>query len=127
MRPVSFIASALSVFVAAVVAIGWTGSAEIITVRSVEAVPLFDPDTLAGKIGDLPKQVGLLKVGEELPVVACFDRKSDINLHATYQGREVAVGEWREKVQLLRRDAYPWQVGAITSCRGFFESISTHA
>ena len=57
MRPVSFIASALSVFVAAVVAIGWTGSAEIITVWSVEAVPLFDPETLAGKIGDLPKQV----------------------------------------------------------------------
>jgi hypothetical protein len=111
----------------AAVAVWWLRAAEVIRVRAVEAVPLFDPESLAGGIGDGPKQVGNLKVGEELPVLACVDRKSDINLHAAYQGKVVAVGEWKARVELLRSRAYPWERGATTSCQGFFEGNSTHA
>ena len=67
-----------------------------------------------------------MKVGEELPVLACVDRKSDITVHAAYQGKVVAVGEWNAKVQLLRAHGYPWERGATTSCLGFFESMSSH-
>ena len=104
----------------------WLNAAEVITVRAVEVVPLFAPESLAGKIGDAPKQVGQMEVGEELPVLACVDRKSDINVHAVFMGKVVAVGEWKAKVQLLRGHAYPWEHGAITSCQGFFESVSSH-
>jgi hypothetical protein len=99
----------------AAVAVWWLRAAEVIRVRAVEAVPLFDPESLAGGIG------------EELPVLACVDRKSDINLHAAYQGKVVAVGEWKARVELLRSRAYPWERGATTSCQGFFEGNSTHA
>ncbi len=106
-------------------AIALFGSAEVIKVRAVEDVPLFDPSSLAGQIGDQPKLVGLLKSGDELEVLECNPRKSDINVHATYQGKVVAVGEWKAKVRLIRVPAHRWQQGAITSCLGFFESIST--
>jgi hypothetical protein len=126
MRTSTLLLSACSALAIAVVAGFWLNAAEVITVRAVEVVPLFDPESLAGKIGDAPKQVGQMKVGEELPVLACVDRKSDINVHAAYLGQVVAVGEWKSKVQLLRIHAYPWEQGAITSCQGFFESVSTH-
>jgi hypothetical protein len=115
---------ALSIFV---IAVWCLGTAEVIRVKALEVVPLFDPESLAGRIGDSPKQIGLLKMGDELPVLACVDRKSDINVYATYEDKVVAVGEWMAKVQLIRADAHLWQQGAITSCRGFFESISTHS
>jgi hypothetical protein len=127
MRASVVLLSAAGVLSVAGAAAWWLTSGEVIRVRATEAVPLFDPQTLAGQIGSEPKQIGQLAAGEELPVVACIDRKSDINVHASYQGREVAVGEWKAKVQLFRRHAYPWQAGATTSCQGFFESISTHA
>jgi hypothetical protein len=119
--------SVLVFLVVAAVAAWWLGATEVLRVRAIEVVPLFDPSTLAGKIGDAPKQVGELDVGEELPVISCEDRKSDINLHATYQGKVVAVGEWKAKVKLLRRKAFPWEQNATSSCRGFFGSISAHA
>jgi hypothetical protein len=123
----SLLPSIFGALVLAAVAVWWLSAAEVIKVRAVESVPLFEPDSLAGKIGDAPKQVGQLSVGEELSVVACVDRKSDVNVHAKYQGKVVAVGEWKAKVQLLRSHAYPWEPGATTSCQGFFESVSAHA
>jgi len=104
----------------------WISAAEVIKVRAVETVPLFDPKSLVGQIGSPPQQVGELAVGQELSVVSCADRKSDINVFAAYQGKVVAVGEWKAKVQLLRRPAYLWEQGAITSCKGFYESVSIH-
>jgi hypothetical protein len=127
MRTNTLLLSATGVLAAGFIAAWWLNASEIIRVRAVEAVPLFEPESLAGKIGDSTREVGQLKVGEELLVSACVDRKSDINLYASYQGRVVAVGEWKAKVQLLRSRAYPWEAGAITSCQGYFESVSTHA
>ena len=126
MRTRFLLPSIASALVLAAFAVWWLSAAEVITVRAIESVPLFEPDSLAGKIGDAPKQVGQLSAGEELSVVACVDRKSDINVHAKYQGNVVAVGEWKAKVQLLRAHAYPWETGATTSCHGFFESVSAH-
>lgn len=102
----------------------WLNAAEIVRVRAVETVPLFDPKSLAGQIGDTPLKIGELAVGQELSVVSCSDRKSDINLLAAYQDKVAIVGEWKAKVQLLRRPAYPWEHGAISSCQGFYESVS---
>ena len=127
MRTSVALLSAAGFVAVAAVAAWWLSSGEVIRVRAIEAVPLFDPETLAGQIGSEPKQVGQLEAGEELTVVACVDRKSDINVHASYEGKEVAVGEWTAKVQLIRRHAYPWQAQATTSCQGLFQSISTHA
>ena len=124
-RKSSLVALAFSVLAMATAAIVLMNSAEVIKVRAVDDVPLFDPSSLAGQIGDEPKLVGLLKAGEELPVLACVDSKSDINVHAAYQGSEVAVGEWKAKVRLIRVKTPLWQQGAITSCRGFFEAISS--
>ena len=125
-RTTTLLLSACSALALAAVAGSWLNAAEVIKVRALEVVPLFDPETLAGSIGDAPKQVGQMKVGEELPVLACVDRKSDINVLAAYQGKVVAVGEWKAKVQLLRTHGYPWERGATTSCLDFFESISSH-
>lgn len=111
----------------AAMAAWWLSASEVIKVRALETVPLIDPDSLGGKIGDSPKQIGQLKAGEELPVSACVDRKSDINLYALHQGKTVAVGEWKARIQVVRDHAYPWEPGATTSCQGFFESVSTHA
>jgi hypothetical protein len=105
----------------------WVSAAEVVKVRAVETVPLFDPNSLAGQIGDAPHQVGELAVGQELSVVSCTDRKSDFNILAAYQDKVVAVGEWKAEVQLLRRPALPWEQGAITSCQGFYKSVSVHA
>jgi hypothetical protein len=126
MRTRFLLPSIASALVLAAFAVWWLSAAEVITVRAIESVPLFEPDSLAGKIGDAPKQVGQLSAGEELLVVACVDRKSDINVYAKYQGNVVAMGEWKAKVQLLRAHTYPWEMGATTSCRGFFESVSAH-
>jgi hypothetical protein len=126
MRTSRLFLSACSALALAVVAGAWLNAVEVIKVRALEVVPLFDPETLAGSIGNAPKQVGEMKVGEELPVLACVDRKSDINVHAAYQGKVVAVGEWKAKVQLIRAHGFPWERGATTSCMGFFESISSH-
>lgn len=126
MRPRFLLLSISSAVLLATFAVLWLSAAEVITVRAIESVPLFEPDSLAGRIGDVPKQVGQLNEGEELSVVACFDRKSDINVHAKYQGKVVAVGEWKAKILLLRARAYPWEPGATTSCQGFFESVSEH-
>jgi hypothetical protein len=111
----------------AAILIMWLRAPEAIVVRAVGTVPLFDPNSLAGAIGDNPKELGVLRPGEELQVVECVDRKSDLNVHANYQGQVVAVGEWEAQVVLSRHHAYPWEHGAITSCRGLFEHISTHA
>ena len=127
MRTTLLLPSVISSLALVAIAAWWLSASEVVRVRAIEDVPLFEPESLAGKQGDTPKQVGELKVGKELAVVACVDRKSDINVHATYEGRVVAVGEWKAKVQLLRTPAYPWQRGAITSCQGFFESVSAHA
>jgi hypothetical protein len=105
----------------------WLSSAEVLRIRAIEDVPLFAPESLAGDIGEAPKQISQLKAGAELPVLACVDTKSNINLHAEYQGKVVAVGEWQAKIQLLRGHAYPWEPRATTSCQGFFESLSAHA
>lgn len=102
----------------------WLNAAEIVRVRAVETVPLFDPKSLAGQIGGIPLQIGVLAVGQELSVVSCTDTKSDINLLAAYQDKVAVVGEWKAKIQLLRRPAHPWEEGAIFSCRGFYESVS---
>jgi hypothetical protein len=123
MRTSRLLVSVFGAIALTAVAVWWLSAAEVIKVRAVEAVPLFDPESLAGSIGDAPKQVGQLKVGEELPVLACVDRKSDTNLYAAYQGKVVAVGEWKARVQLLRSHAYPWEHGATTSCQGFFENL----
>ncbi len=95
MRTSRLFLSVCSALALAVLAGAWLNAAELIRVRALEVVPLFDPETLAGSIGDAPKQVGQTKVGEELPVLACVDRKSDINVLAAYQGKVVAVGEWK--------------------------------
>jgi hypothetical protein len=121
----TFLLSAAGIITSSFIAIGWLNSSETVRIRAVETVPLFEPGSLAGKIGDSPKEVGQLKAGEELAVSACIDRKSDINLYAFYQGRVVAVGDWKAKIQLLRSQAYPWEEGAITSCQGYFENVST--
>ncbi|RCU45208.1 hypothetical protein DU002_15915 [Corallincola holothuriorum] len=105
----------------------WIALPESITVRAIGNVPLFDPNTLAGKVGDVPLEVGVLKPGDELQVIACVDSKSDINVHARYQGKEVAVGEWKEEIILLRRHAFPWEDSAIISCRWFFQHVSINA
>jgi hypothetical protein len=127
MRTNMLLLSATGALALSLITAWWLNASEIIRVRAVETVPLFDPGSLAGKIGDSPKKVGQLEVGEELFVSACVDRKSDINLYAAYQGRIVAVGEWKAKVQLLRSPAYPWEAEAITSCQGYFESVSAQA
>lgn len=49
----------------------WVSAAEVVKVRAVETVPLFDPNSLAGQIGDAPHQLGELAVGQELSVVSC--------------------------------------------------------
>lgn len=118
MRTRFLLPSIFGALVLAAIAAWWLSAAEAITVRAIESVPLFEPQSLAGKVGDVPKQVGQLRAGEELLVVACVDRKSDVNLHATHQGKVVAVGEWKAKVQLLRSHAFPWEPGATTSCPG---------
>ena len=105
----------------------WLTSSEVIQVRALEDVPLFDPASLAGEIGGALKQVGQLDAGDELQVGGCADTKSDINVYAAYRGQVVAVGEWKAKVQLLRGHAYPWEQGATSSCQGFFRTLSTHA
>lgn len=120
------LAAVSSLALAALVAL-WLSANEVLKVRALESVQLFEPESLAGKIGDAPTEVGQLKAGEELPVTACVDRKSDINLYAEYQGKIVVVGEWKARVQVARGHAYPWEPRATTSCQGFFESVSTHA
>lgn len=105
----------------------WIWATEVVVVHAIDTVPLFDPNSLAGAIGDSPKVVGQLKPGEELEVIACVDRKSDFNIHASYQGQTVAVGEWKGEIVLYRHHAYPWQQGTITSCLGLFEQVSKHA
>ena len=126
MRTTTLLATGISALALVVISVGWLSASEVILVRAIEDVPLFEPESLAGEFGRAPKQVGELKVGKELAVVECVDRKSDINVHAAYEGRVVAVGEWKAKVQLIRSPAYPWQRGAITSCQGFFENVSVH-
>jgi hypothetical protein len=114
-------------FILVLMLLWWLWAREIVVVRAIDTVPLFDPNSLAGTIGDSPKEVGQLKPGEELKVIACVDRKSDFNIHASYHGQTVAVGEWKGEIVLYRRHAYPWQQGAITSCLGMFEHVSKHA
>jgi hypothetical protein len=114
-------------FILSLMLIGWLWVREIVVVRAIDTIPLFDPNSLAGAIGDSQKVVGQLKPGEELEVIACVDSKSDFNIHASYQGQTVAVGEWEGEIILYRRHAYPWQQGAITSCLGMFEHVSKHA
>ena len=52
--------------------------AEKLHVVALTAVQLYDPATVAGKIGEQPKILGVMSPGDRLPVVECFDRKSDI-------------------------------------------------
>jgi hypothetical protein len=127
MRTTPLLASISVAVVLAALAAGWLSSTEILRVRALEAVPLFAPDSLAGHFGEAPREVGKLAAGEELVVVDCVDRKSDINVQALYQGKVVAVGEWKAKIKLLRSHAFPWEQGATTSCRGLFKSVSAHA
>jgi hypothetical protein len=100
---------------------------EVLRVRAIDRVSLYDPQSLAGAHGTPPLQLGNLEPGYELKVSACVDRKTDINIHAVHQGRELAVGEWHARVELLRRRAFIWEDGATMTCRGFFRSISRDA
>jgi hypothetical protein len=127
MRTPSIVATAIGVVVIVAAGITWINNAEMIHVRAIESVPLFDPESLAGQHGEQPRLVGQLPAGQELQVVACVDTKSDINLQAKFQGKEVTVGDWKAKVQLVRRPAPLWEPGAISSCQGFFQSLSAHA
>lgn len=120
-------ATVLLVLTASVGAIWITAPTEILRVRAIDRVTLFDPNSLATYDGSGLRAVGQLNPGQELEVLACADRKSDINVYALYQGREVAVGEWQARVELHRRRALPWEKGATASCHGFFRSISRDA
>ena len=100
----------------------WLVAPERITVRAIGAVPLFDPMSLAGGVGDGPKPVAQLNPGEELEVIECVDTKTDVNLQARYRGQVVVIGEWKAPTTILRRHAYPWEHGATSSCRGLFGS-----
>ena len=69
-----------------------TREGEVIALVANQDVPLLDPGTLAGKIGDLPTTIAVLKPGQSVPVVDCHDRKSDIDLVVSYQeGRQLPV------------------------------------
>lgn len=127
MRTLTACVGALGCIAVATAAAWWLSSSEILKVRALETVPLFEPNSLAGTAGEKPLQVGQLAAGEEAQVLGCEDRKSDINLHAIHQGKAVVVGEWEAKVLLLRGHAYPWEPGATTSCHGFFASLSANA
>jgi len=98
----------------------WLRAPEIVIVRAIDIVPLFDPSSLSGSITTIPKVVGELKSGETLTIKECVDTKSDINFHALYKGQIVTIGEWKAKIDLLRHHAYPWEKNATTSCLGLF-------
>jgi len=101
--------------------------AERIVLRAVDTVALYDPSSLAGRIGDSPRRVGMLVAGEEIQVLECVDRKSDINIHVMFNGSVVAVGEWEARIQLQRKRVLPWQHGATSSCLGYFQERSGYA
>jgi hypothetical protein len=104
-----------------VAAIGYaTREGEIITLVANQNVPLLDPETLAGRIGGLPTTIAALTPGQSLPVVDCHDRKSDIDLVVSYQGRNVVAGGSFKAFTLTRRPASMREAGAINACLGLF-------
>lgn len=107
--------------VLAVAVVGYaTREGEVITLVANQDVPLLDPGTLAGKIGDLPTTIAVLKPGQSVPVVDCHDRKSDIDLVVSYQGRKVVAGGSFKSFTLTRRPASMRESGAINGCLGLF-------
>jgi hypothetical protein len=96
---------------------------EIITVEGQRETPLYDPNTLAGAWGSGPTVLGTLRSGEKLQVVACNDRKSDIDIHVSYRGAVAALGGHKGDFVLARKTVSLWDDGATNSCRGFFGSF----
>lgn len=111
--------SIVTLFFITIGIIWWLRAPEIIIVRAINSVPLFDPNSLAGTITTSPKVVGELKPDETLVVVECVDTKSDVILNALYKAQIVTIGDWQAKIELRRHHAYPWEHGAITSCVGY--------
>ena len=105
------------IVVAAVVA---TRRGEVISLVAVQDVPLLDPTTLAGAIGDRPTTVAVLHAGQSVPVVDCRDRKSDIGLVVIHEGSSVVAGGTSNSYTLVRRAASMREVGAINACLGLF-------
>ena len=104
-----------------VAVVGWaTREGEVITLVANQDVPLLDPATLAGKIGDLPTTIAVLKPGQSVSVVDCHDRKSDIDIVVSYQGRNLVAGGGFKSFTLTRRPASMRESGAINGCLGLF-------
>lgn len=102
-------------------------SAEVITVRASSQVPLYDPSTVVGSLGTVPRTVGKLEAGETLNVVSCDARKSDIDIQVRFQGQVAVLGGRTDEFRLLRREARIWDRNATQSCRGFFLASSQDA
>ena len=68
--------------------------------------------------------VGKLGPGETVVVTECRDRKSDIELLTVRAGLLVVIAGDSRSLRLRRRDTASWSKNAVTSCRGFFESMS---
>jgi len=114
----------LTAVTAAVFGIGavWLVRPEGITVVAVEAMPLY-----VRSPGNPPKVVGSMRPGKRLQVLGCDDTKSDIELHVSYQGQLAVLGEEFGKFRIHRQHIYPWQEGAVTTCRGFYEASTVDA
>jgi hypothetical protein len=105
----------------------WLVSPEAITVVAEEAMPLYAPVSSSSPQRPPLQKVGMLKPGEQLAVVGCEDTKSDLEPHVRYQGQPTLLGERFGRFKLYRHHIYPWQEGAVTTCRGFYAASSVAA
>ena len=103
---------------AVVTALYVTRTGEVISVVARKDLPLLDPNTLVGKIGDRPTVIAVLPAGHSLPVIECHDRKSDIDVIAQYNGKRVVPGWSPGAYKLNRRAASMREAGAISTCLG---------
>ena len=114
----------LMVSVSCIVWIAAGFRAEEITAEALAPVALYDANTVAGPWGTKLVTVGTLSPGETVQVTDCRDRKSDIELLSVRAGLPVVIAGDSRSLRLHRRDTAFWSRNAVTSCRGFFESMS---
>lgn len=97
-----------------------TRQGEVISLVAKQDVPLFDPNTLAGKIGNRPTTIAVLHPGQSVPVVDCRDRKSDMDLVVVHEGKQLVAGGTSGSYALIRRTVSMREPGAISACVGLF-------
>jgi len=73
-------------------------NAEVITLVAAEEVRLVEVDSV---VGGTVRYVGNVQLGQNVPVVECRPRKSDIDLIVAYNGQRAVA--WQGKYKLNRR------------------------